>query len=132
MVDAAINLILGGMLLFFPKRVIGFLGAPMTQQPFYPSILGGVLIGIGIALIIECVRKGVGPVGLGLGGAVAVNLSAGFVLAAWLLFSDLGIPLKGQIFLWGLVLVLVVISVSELVVYAKETKPPFVCARIAQ
>jgi hypothetical protein len=49
---------------------------------FYPNALGGVLSGIGIALLIEAFREPNGLVGLGLGGAIAINLCDGFTLAA--------------------------------------------------
>lgn len=97
--DAAINLILGFLLLIFSRPLIDILGVPGTEVTFYPNILGGVLLGIGIALLIECYRSPVGLVGLGLGGAIAINLCGGLVLAVWLIFGDLKIPFRGQIFL---------------------------------
>ena len=35
--------------------------------------------------------------GLGLRGALAINLSGGFVLAMWLLFGSLDVPIHGKI-----------------------------------
>ena len=112
-VDAAINLILGILLLAFPLKLVKALGMPMAEPSFYPTILGGVLFGIGIALLIECYRQSNGLIGLGLGGAIAINLCGGVVLAIWLLSGSLNLPLRGQIFLWSLVLLLVGISVIE-------------------
>ncbi len=109
-IDGIINLILGVLLVLFPAPVVAALGVPEAAG-FYPSILGGVLVGIGLALFIEA--SGVGS-GLGLEGAVAINLCGGLVLAGWLLFADLYIPLRGTLFLWGLVILLVGISVVEL------------------
>ena len=120
--DAAINFILGFLLLIFSRPLINILGVPEAKVYFYPNILGGVLLGIGIALLLECYRTSAGFVGLGLGGAIAINLCAGVVLAAWLIFGDLKIPLRGQIFLWILVFILVAISAVELLVHLiKET-----------
>ena len=51
MIDAIINLILGAVLLFVPRLTIEFLGLPAENTYFYPSILGAVLFGIGIALL---------------------------------------------------------------------------------
>ena len=48
--DAAINLLLGILLLAFRSELADFLGVPPTEQTFYPTILGGVLLGIGVAL----------------------------------------------------------------------------------
>ena len=109
-IDAIINLVLGLMLLFFPSQLVSALGIPTSASAFYPSILGAVLIGIGIALLIERHRGG----GLGLLGAITINLCGGIVLGLWLLFGDLQLPLRGSVFLWGLVVVLVGISMFEL------------------
>lgn len=112
-IDAAINLILGILLLAFPLKLLKALGIPMADLSFYPSILGGVLFGIGLALLIECHRQSNGLSGLGLGGAIAINLCGGFVLAIWLLSGSLNLPLRGQIFLWSLVLILVGLCAIE-------------------
>jgi len=113
LIDAVINLILGSLLLFFPAATASFLGVPPITPRFYPSILGAVLFGIGLALLIERTNF-LGLTGLGLGGAVAINLSGGIVLAGWLLFGGLSLPIRGLVFFWGLVIVLVGISTAEL------------------
>ena len=51
--DAVINLILGALLLFFPVGILELFGLPPTDTYFYSSILGGVIIGIGVALYLE-------------------------------------------------------------------------------
>ena len=111
--DAAINLILGILLMTFPKGLVKALGVPMSDPPFYATILGGVLFGIGLALLVECYRKTNRFVGLGLGGAIAINLCGGIVLAAWLLSDQLTLPLRGHIFLWFLVVLLIGLSLLE-------------------
>ncbi|MGD9489057.1 MAG: hypothetical protein AB7W47_13610 [Calditrichaceae bacterium] len=114
LIDALINLLLGLALMISYPVTAEFFGLPATVQLFYPNILGAVLFGIGIALVIEYYRSENGLPGLGLGGAVAINLSGGFVLGLWLMFGELHIPLKGKIILWSLVLILIVISAVEL------------------
>lgn len=117
-VDAVINLGLGILLFAFPTRLVSTLGVPGAEVAFYPSILGAVLFGIGIALLIERHR---GSSGLGLMGAISINLCGGLVLAGWLLFGELPLPARGHVFLWALVAVLVGISGFELFVQtAKE------------
>jgi hypothetical protein len=111
--DAAINLILGILLMSFPAGLVKVLGIPMADPSFYARILGGVLFGIGLALLVECYRKSNRFVGLGLGGAIAINLCGGIVLAAWLFSDKLTLPLRGQIFLWFLVLLLIGLSLIE-------------------
>ena len=120
--DAAINLILGILLMTFPAKLVNALGVPMADPSFYATILGGVLFGIGLALLLECYRKSNRFAGLGLGGAISINLCGGLVLAFWLLSDKLSLPLRGQIFLWLLVLLLVGISVLEGLSHFKSGK----------
>jgi len=120
--DAAINLILGILLMAFPTGLVKALGIPMADPSFYATILGGVLFGIGLALLVENYRKSSRFAGLGLGGAIAINLCGGFVLAAWLLSGKLSLPLRGQIFLRSLVVVLVGISLLEGLTHFRKRK----------
>lgn len=108
--DAVANLALGLLLIAFPAGVVEFLGIPGADSHFYPNILGAVLFGIGIALFIG--RKG-SPHGLGLGGAISINLCGGVVLGLWLLLGDLQVPLRGNTLLWLLVAFLVGLSAIE-------------------
>ncbi len=110
-VDAVINLGLGASLVLFPKGLVLALGIPDAEVAFYPSILGAVLFGIGLALLIERIR---GSSGLGLSGAIAINLCGGAVLAAWLVSGALAVPLRGRFLLWGLVVLLVGVSGLEI------------------
>ena len=119
LIDAIINLGLGALLVFFPEGVVSALGVPSAESAFYPSILGAVLFGIGLALLLE---RNSGN-GLGLYGAVAINLSGGLVLGLWLIFGGLQLPLRGEIFLWGLAIVLVGISVVEIMATQKVGIP---------
>ena len=114
LIDAIINFVLAFLLGIFPKDVISFLGLPVVSNPFYASILGGVFFGIGIALLISRSAKNRSSYGLGLQGAIAINLSGGFVLALWLLFGSLDVPIHGKIIMWALVVILFVLSAVEL------------------
>jgi hypothetical protein len=120
-VDSLINLVLGLLLALFPESLATALGVPMPTIAFYPSILGGVLFGIGIALALECWKPKERLGGLGLGGAIAINLCGGIVLAAWLLRGSLNVPLRGYILMWALAIVLVAISGAELVVRKRHS-----------
>lgn len=113
LIDGIINLILGIVLLTFQPAVLEILGIPGATVAFYPSILGAVLTGIAIALFVEYFKKPSGLRGLGLGGAIAINLCGGIVLAYWLLFENLALPIQGQIVLWCLVFILLFISGLE-------------------
>jgi hypothetical protein len=120
LVDASVNLLLGVLLLAFRPGLVEVLGVPQAEEAFYPNLLGGVLFGIGLALLLECAGRPRGLVGLGLAGAVTINLCGGAVLAIWLLTGKLTIPLRGQVILWGLVFVLIGISAAELSVRGRQ------------
>ncbi len=113
-VDGVINLVLGLLLMAFPSGLVETLGVPQTDDRFYPTVLGAVLFGIGIALLLEAGRLPGGIIGLGLGGAVAINLMAASILIVWLVWGDLVIPTRGQILLGVLSAALVAISTFEL------------------
>lgn len=114
-VDAIINLALGILLLLFTSSIIDTLGVPTASSGFYPNILGAVLIGIAIALLIAGFESDrYRAAGLGLFGAIAINLCGGIVLALWLVFGHLDLPTRGLVFLWSLVAILIVLSTAEL------------------
>lgn len=129
--DAVFNLTLGILLLLlipFPEQIPRLLGVPEAAHTFYASMLGAVLVGIGIALLMESYRtKPRQLVGLGLGGAIAINLCGGIILIGWLIFGDIALPLRGIIFLWLIDIGLIIISSFELIIYqishtARQTK----------
>lgn len=124
LIDSSINIALAFLLLTFPEKLVNLLGMPRAENSFYPGILGAVLLGIGAALIIEYLHRPGGVVGLGLGGAVRINLCAGLVLAFWLLRGKLELPLRGQIVLWLLVIILLVISGVEVIVHKQSRRTP--------
>ncbi|MEA3441387.1 MAG: hypothetical protein U9R58_14010, partial [Chloroflexota bacterium] len=115
-VDGIVNLVLGILLLIFPRGIVAALGAPVSTSKFYPSILGAVLFGIGLALLMEHFGSDRGIRGLGLGGAIVINLCGAITLAFWLLSGKLQIPTRGNIVLWtiaGIVLVIGLVEISS-------------------
>ena len=66
--DGAGNLFLGVIFLVFPNAVSELLGLPGGESRFYPTILGAILFGIGIALLLERFRGSQKFTGLGLVG----------------------------------------------------------------
>jgi hypothetical protein len=111
LVDAVINLLLGGLLLFYPQWLVEALGMPVVATTFFPSVLGGVLFGIGLALLIA--YRG-GAQGLGLDGAIAINLCGAGVVVGWLVVAPHAIPSRGKITLWIIALVVIGIGLVEL------------------
>lgn len=121
LVDFIINLILGILLVAYSNKLAVYLGVPEVESSFYPNILGGVFIGISVALFIEFLNKTEGKTsGLGLMGAIAINLCGGLVLIIWLIFGDLMLPVRGLIILWSLGVLLIVLSGFELTNHYKE------------
>jgi hypothetical protein len=114
-IDCVVNLLLGMLLLLFPTGIIDLLGLPETNTNFYPCILGAVIFGIGLALFAELIEYEKNFRGLGLGGAILINLAGSIVLIIWLLFGSLSIPLRGQIILWTVGLVVLFIGIVEIV-----------------
>ncbi len=124
LIDAGINLVLAVLLLSFSTGTADFFGVPSADISFYPNILGAVFLGITTALIIEAYRKpsNNNSIGLGLIGAVCINMSGGLVLLFWLVFGNLELPVKGNIFLWTLDIILLVVSIIEFVNILKKTE----------
>lgn len=112
--DGTVNVILGILLLFFPAGFASFFGLPQENNYFYASILGAVLFGIGIALFQERTRLNKGSAGLGLAGAITINLCGSLVLIGWLLFGGLVMPVRGFIILWIVAIVVLGIGLLEL------------------
>ena len=52
-IDGTGNLFLGAIFLVFPTSVSELLGLPGSESRFYPTVLGAILFGIGIALLLE-------------------------------------------------------------------------------
>ena len=113
-IDGIVNLLLGMLLLLFPAGLLELIGAPPTSTLFYTSILGAVIFGIGIALFVELFGGLSGFRGLGLAGAIAINLCGGGVLLGWLLVGTLDIPLRGRIIGWVVALVVLGIGAVEI------------------
>lgn len=119
-IDAIINFILGIVLIVYPIQFIRFLGIPEAMSPFYPSLLGAVLCGIALALVIEYYRLPTGLVGLGLGGAVVINICGACILIVMMVRHLVHMPLQGYLFLWILVIALIFLSAIELIVYTNQ------------
>ena len=112
-IDGVFNVLLGVVLVWYPLSVAEALGLPASGRPFFASVLGGVVFGIGVALLVERFRRSKG-IGLGLGGAVAINLCGAVVLVAWLLGGSLDLTVLGRFILWTLATLLCGLSLVEL------------------
>jgi hypothetical protein len=121
LVDAIINLVLGVLLLAYSPGLADWIGVPIVNSSFYPNILGAIFIGISLALLVEAYgNTSNNTTGLGLIGAICINLCGGIVLLIWLLSGSLDIPLRGSIFLWTLDIILLIVSSFELFFHFKS------------
>jgi hypothetical protein len=109
--DALFNVVLGGLLVTYPQRLVEALGLPEVRSFFYPTVLGGVLVGIGIALAVAF--RG-GAHGLGLDGAIAINFCGAGVVAVWLTAVPDRFTVTGRITLWIVVATVLGIGAVEL------------------
>ena len=112
--DGIVNLILGALLLLFPIGLAPILGMPIPNNYFYPSILGAVLFGIGIALLIDAYNDNLEIRGLGIAGAIVINFCGAIVLILWLIFASLNLPLRGYVILWSIAIVVLAVGIIEL------------------
>lgn len=119
-IDGVVNLLLGIVLMTFPRPLVETLGIPQVANGFYPAILGAVLFGIGIALCVEAAAGEREVGGVGLVGALSINLSAAAVLAGWLAVGELGLPPRGYVVLWVVVVLLVGLSMEEWRIHRRE------------
>jgi hypothetical protein len=113
-IDGIVNLGLGILLLLLPVGTAEMVGVPRSNLDFYPTILGGVIFGIGIALLIERFGYPRGIRGLGLGGAIAINFCGATTLLVWILTGSLTLPVRGSVFLWLIVILVYGIGVAEI------------------
>jgi hypothetical protein len=112
-IDAAINLLLGALLLWFPQGLVRALGLPVSDTLFYARLLGAVVFGIGLALTFEAWPIVGAGLGLGLVGAVAINLSAAATLAWLLAAARVEMNVGGKALLWTVVGILAALSLME-------------------
>jgi hypothetical protein len=115
LIDGLVNLLLGILLLFFPLGIGTLFGVPQPALAFYPTILGGVLLGIGIALLLEYSNIIIDFNGLGIGGAIAINFCGAGVLVLWLIFGKLHLPLRGTLILWLIAVLVIGIGICEVI-----------------
>jgi fluoride ion exporter CrcB/FEX len=100
------------LLLMVPGAMATVAGLPKPQHTLYARLLGAMLVGVGLAIVLE----GSEPTstGLGAGGAFAVNCTGALVLAVLLVFGRLDLPVRGRIVTWTVVGLLGLMGLTQL------------------
>ena len=108
--DAAINLALGALLLLAPLGSLSLVDVPTPSTFLFTAVLGGVLVGIGMALLASVC----GLSGLGLVGAIAINACGALALVGWLVTAGVELSARGAATLWGIAIVVLALALLEL------------------
>ncbi len=110
-IETLLRFTAGVILLILPLVAARVLGLPLPQATLWPRLIGGLMIGMAGATLLE---GSLGSRGLGLGGLVIINLATAATLAALLVLERASQTKRGRAFLWTLVASLVGFSLLEL------------------
>lgn len=120
--NAILYLAVGVLLLLFPFGLVAALGIALPAVTFYASMLGAILLGVGLALLVERSRGTLGFPGLGINGAILINISCAVTLGLWLFYRSLNLLHIGYILLWGLVAAVTAITLAEIYYILQEKR----------
>jgi len=120
--NAILYLAVGVLLLLFPFGLVAALGIALPAVTFYASMLGAILLGVGLALLVERSRGTLGFPGLGINGAILINISCAVTLGLWLFYRSLNLLHIGYILLWGLVASVTAITLAEIYYILQEKR----------
>lgn len=109
-IEACLKLGSGVALVATPRTLARLFGLPSANQPFWPRLLGALLMGLGVASLLEVRMQG----GLGLAGSIAVNLAGAAMIGALLFLGRAGRTMRGRLLLWLAVAALVILSLVEI------------------
>ena len=113
LIDSIVNIIIGLLLLCYPLGIGKVLGLPDPGDNFYVLILGAVILGIGVALFFELEYYDRGIRGLGLEGAIIINILASVVLIIILIAGKLNVSFTALIILWFIGILVFLIGIVE-------------------
>jgi hypothetical protein len=110
-IEVALKLGSGVILGLFPVASPRLFGLPPTAGSFWPRLLAAVLVGIGLATVLQVsITPGRG---LGLAGLMSINLVAAGVATGQLVMGSITTR-RGKATLWALVITLTGLSLVEL------------------
>ncbi len=107
---------IGLLLVFLPITTARMAGLPHGNTAFWPRLFGAALLGIAGAFAVEGYNLAGGAIeakGLGLGGAVIINLTAILSLFGTLIFSAVATR-RGKVVIWLMILLLLFLTLFEI------------------
>jgi hypothetical protein len=111
-IEVALKLGSGLILGVFAVTSPRLFGLPSSASTFWPRLLAAVLIGVGLATVLQAsITPGRG---LGLAGLMAINLIAAVVVTGQLVMGQTVSTRRGKATLWALVITLTGLSLCEL------------------
>ena len=111
--DIILKFAVGLALLATPRSLIRLLGLPNAEDPFWPRLLGGTLVGIAVAMVLD--GQYVPGRGIGVYGGAAINLSAAAALGCMLILGRAGTAKRGRGLLWLTAFFLAMMSLLTIV-----------------
>jgi hypothetical protein len=111
-IELLVKLSGGVLLIALPRTFARLIGLPTPTELFWARLLGGVLIGLALASLLEShflQRRGIG-----LAGHIVINLTVAFTLAGLLILGQAGRTRRGKVLLSIFIAFLVVLSLVEL------------------
>jgi hypothetical protein len=119
--ELALVLTFAFLFLAIPNTATRIFGLPLAGSAFWPRLVGGLFLGIGMAVIATdqgwttlTTEKGVLATGMGLGAFVAVNLTLAFVLMSMLVAGNAAPTRRGTWFLWMLAILLALLGFVQI------------------
>jgi hypothetical protein len=110
--ETLLKLSSGLLLALVPLTVIKILGLPPAESAFWPRLLGSVLVGLSGATFLEGAMASTR--GLGLAGAIVINLAAAAMIALSSLLGGGATTRRGKLVQWGIVTLLFALSLAEI------------------
>lgn len=111
--EVALKATAGLALFLIPLTVIRLAGLQRPDSGFWPRLVGGIVIGVAIAVYITLqfpdARGGLGPAGL-----IPINLTAAAALIAPLIMGTAAPSRRGKLFLFLTSVVLLTLSFLEI------------------
>lgn len=110
--EVLIKLAFGVPLVLAPISTLKLCGLPCPPTGFWPRLVGGLLLGLAVAIFIEIRLPG--SKGLGLHGLIAINLVAAGSIVGPLIMNAGATTVRGRMALWLATALLFMLALAEI------------------